>query len=115
MDAYEKGNELAHPTPHVWAERWEMIDKVKESEGGANQARDVCCDGDAGLCLRPQCNRAGKPCGVRSGVGRRPVGCAGEVEMTRFLRSPYFPLAVQAVIAAATVTQLVLAMNGVVS
>lgn len=36
--------------------------------------------------------------------------------MTRFLlRSPYAPLAVQAVIAAATVTQLVLAMNGVVS
>ncbi len=35
--------------------------------------------------------------------------------MTRFLRSsPYFPLAVQAVIAAATVTQLVLAMNEVV-
>lgn len=35
--------------------------------------------------------------------------------MTRFLRSPYSPLAVQAAIAAATVTQLVLAMNGVVS
>lgn len=34
--------------------------------------------------------------------------------MTRLLRSPYAPLAVQAVIAAATVIQLVLAINGVV-
>lgn len=34
MDAYENGNAPAHPTPHVWAERWEMIEKIKESEGG---------------------------------------------------------------------------------
>ncbi|WP_019658950.1 hypothetical protein [Stenotrophomonas hibiscicola] len=34
MDAYENGNSLAHPAPHVWAERWEMIEKVKESQGG---------------------------------------------------------------------------------
>lgn len=34
MGAYENGNALAHPAPHVWAERWEMIEKVKESEGG---------------------------------------------------------------------------------
>ena len=34
MGAYENGNALAHPAPHVWAERWEMIEKVKESDGG---------------------------------------------------------------------------------
>lgn len=34
MDAYENGNASAHPTPHVWAERWEMIEKIRESEGG---------------------------------------------------------------------------------
>lgn len=34
MGAYENGNASAHPTPHVWAERWEMIEKIKESEGG---------------------------------------------------------------------------------
>ncbi|WP_414613950.1 hypothetical protein [Stenotrophomonas muris] len=34
MGAYENGNALAHPAPHVWAERWEMIEKIKECEGG---------------------------------------------------------------------------------
>ncbi|MCS4234462.1 hypothetical protein [Stenotrophomonas sp. BIGb0135] len=27
-------DELAYPTPHVWAERWEMLENIKPSEGG---------------------------------------------------------------------------------
>ncbi|WWW34561.1 hypothetical protein V8017_16260 [Stenotrophomonas rhizophila] len=30
----KNADELAYPTPHVWAERWEMLENIKPSEGG---------------------------------------------------------------------------------
>lgn len=46
----ENGDKPAFQTPHVWAERWEMIDKIKESDGGLTKREYFAGLAMQGLC-----------------------------------------------------------------
>jgi hypothetical protein len=46
----ENGNQPACQTPHVWAERWEMIEKIKDSEGGLTKRELFAAMAMQGLC-----------------------------------------------------------------